>query len=89
MVVKFQDLVLLLLQHNANLNIINGEGKIPREMADCTKMNQVTRDSSGVRIVELLLGAEMTECRLKEEKLISSARNGDLTSLSNLVCILL
>lgn len=56
-------------------------------MTECTKAGNQSQESSGVRIVELLLGAEMTESRLKEEKLIGSARNGDLMTLNDLVCV--
>jgi hypothetical protein len=65
----FQDLVLLLLQHNADVNVINGEGQTPRDVA---KLEDV---------IKLLLAAEQTEARQKEECLLAAAREGDLDTL--------
>lgn len=68
-----QDLVLLLLQHNADVNVINGEGQTPRDVA---KLEDVAK---------LLLAAEQTEARKKEECLLAAAREGDLETLKILV----
>jgi len=67
-----QDLVLLLLQHNADVNVINGEGQTPRDVA---KLEDVAK---------LLLAAEQTEARKKEERLLAAAREGDLETLKML-----
>lgn len=64
-----QDLVLLLLQHNADVNVVNGEGQTPRDVA---KLEDVTK---------LLHAAEQTEARRKEEHLLAAAREGDLDTL--------
>jgi hypothetical protein len=67
-----QDLVLLLLQHNADVNIINGEGQTPRDVAELED------------VAKLLHAAEQTEARLKEERLLAAAREGDLETLKML-----
>jgi len=63
----------LLLQHNADVNVINGEGQTPRDVA---KLEDVAK---------LLLAAEQTEARKKEERLLAAAREGDLETLKMLV----
>lgn len=60
---------MLLLQHNADVNVINGEGQTPR---DVSKHEDVTK---------LLQAAERTEARQKEERLLAAAREGDLDTL--------
>jgi hypothetical protein len=72
LILVFQDLVLLLLQHSADVNVINGEGQTPRDVA---KLEDVTK---------LLYAAEQTEARLKEERLLAAAREGDLETLKML-----
>jgi len=72
-ILVLQDLVLLLLQHNADVNVINGEGQTPRDVA---KLEDVAK---------LLLAAEQTEARKKEERLLAAAREGDLETLKMLV----
>jgi hypothetical protein len=67
-----QDLVLLFLQHNADVNVINGEGQTPRDVA---KIEDVAK---------LLHAAEQTEARQKEERLLAAAREGDLETLKML-----
>jgi hypothetical protein len=67
-----QDLVLLLLQHNADVNVINGEGQTPRDVA---KLEDIAK---------LLHAAEQTEARQKEERLLAAAREGDLETLKML-----
>lgn len=64
---------MLLLQHNADVNVINGEGQTPRDVA---KLEDVAK---------LLLAAEQTEARKKEERLLAAAREGDLETLKMLV----
>jgi hypothetical protein len=72
LILVLQDLVLLLLQHNADVNVINGEGQTPRDVA---KLEDVAK---------LLLAAEQTEARKKEERLLAAAREGDLETLKML-----
>lgn len=62
----------MLLQHNADVNVINGEGQTPRDVA---KLEDVAK---------LLLAAEQTEARKKEECLLAAAREGDLETLKML-----
>lgn len=69
---------MLLLQHNADVCIINGEGRLPRDM---TQTSDVGREIS-----ELLRAAEQTEILRTESKLLSASRDGDLDLLNNLVC---
>jgi alkyl hydroperoxide reductase subunit AhpC len=68
---------MLLLQHNADVNIINGEGRLPREM---TPSNEI-----GQEITKLLRAAEATESLKKECKLLTAARDGDIELLKSLV----
>lgn len=68
---------MLLLQHNADVNIINGEGRLPR---DVTPANEV-----GKEISKLLRAAEATEMLRKESKLLTAARDGDINTLNALV----
>lgn len=72
-----KDLVMLLLQHNADVCIINGEGRLPRDMCQ--------QSDSGREIAKLLRAAEETEALKKESKLLSAAREGNITELNNLV----
>lgn len=68
---------MLLLQHNADVCIINGEGRLPRDMTQSSE--------SGREISKLLRAAEQTEILRKETKLLSAARSGDVTLLNRLV----
>lgn len=68
---------MLLLQFNANVNIINGEGRLPRDM---TPSNEV-----GQEIAKLLRAAEATEQLRKEGKLLTASREGNIELLSTLV----
>lgn len=70
---------MLLLQYKADVYIINGDGRLPR---DLTKDNE-----SGREIKDLLRAAEATEVRLLEGKLLGAAREGDLDLLKRLVNI--
>lgn len=70
---------MLLLQHNADVNIINGEGRLPR---DVTPSNEV-----GKEISKLLRAAEATEMLHKESKLLTAAREGNIDELNMLVSI--
>lgn len=72
-----QDLVMLLLQHNADVCIANGEGKRPRDMTQSSE--------SGREIAKLLRAAEETEALRKEAKLLSAAREGNIIELNQLV----
>lgn len=64
---------MLLLQYNAKTDIINGEGQTPKDLA---KLEDVGK---------LLWAAEKTDMRLKEEKLLAAAREGDLEIMNTLV----
>lgn len=75
-----QDIVMLLLQYKADVCIINGEGKLPRDMTPSS--------IDGRDIWKLLSAAEQTENLKRESKLVSAARDGDLTLLNNLVSLL-
>lgn len=68
---------MLLLQHNADVNIINSEGRLPRDM---TPANE-----DGKEINKLLRAAEATEKLKKESKLLTAAREGDIDLLSDLL----
>lgn len=68
---------MLLLQFNADVYLINGEGRLPRD---------VTQDNeNGREINKLLRAAEATEIRRLEGKLLTAARDGDLDLLKRLV----
>lgn len=68
---------MLLLQHNADVCISNGEGKLPRDMTQSSE--------SGREITKLLRAAEETEALRKEAKLLSAAREGNIIELNELV----
>lgn len=68
---------MLLLQHNANINIINGEGRLPRDMTP--------RNENGLEINKLLRAAEATETLQKESKLLTASREGNNEVLNALV----
>lgn len=72
-----EDLVMLLIQYNADVSVINGEGRLPRDM---TPSNEV-----GDEIAKLLRAAETTEALRKESRLLSSARDGDIATLQQLL----
>lgn len=68
---------MLLLQHNADVCIINGDGKLPCDMTQAS--------DSGREISKLLRAAQQTETLRKESKLLSAARDGNIAELNNLV----
>lgn len=68
---------MLLLQHNADVCIMNGEGKLPRDMTQASE--------SGREIAKLLRAAEETQALRKEAKLLSAAREGNIIELNLLV----
>lgn len=68
---------MLLLQHNADVCIINGDGKLPCDMTQAS--------DSGREIAKLLRAAQQTETLRKESKLLSAARDGNIAELNNLV----
>lgn len=68
---------MLLLQHNADVCIINGEGRLPRDMTQSS--------DNGREIVKLLKAAEQTETLRKETKMLSAAREGNIIDLNILV----
>lgn len=71
---SLQDLVLLLVERKAEVNIRNGEGRTAREVG-----------VEGGDANKLLAAAERTDLRRKEEALLSAARNGDLADISTIV----
>lgn len=68
---------MLLLQHNADVCIINGDGKRPCDMTQASE--------SGREIAKLLRAAQQTETLRMEAKLLSAARDGNIGELNNLV----
>lgn len=68
---------MLLLQHNADVCIINGDGKLPCDMTQASE--------SGREIAKLLRAAQQTETLRKEAKLLSAARDGNIAELNSLV----
>ncbi|XP_045625441.1 oxysterol-binding protein-related protein 1 [Procambarus clarkii] len=68
-----EDVVLLLLEHGASVSIINGEGLRP---SDLPRDPQVTK---------LIVAAEKTEQRRKEERLLHHAREGKAEEVTNLL----
>lgn len=70
---------MLLLQNNADVCIINGEGRLPRDMTQSSE--------SGREIAKLLRAAEQTETLRKESKLLSAAREGNIADLNDLVTV--
>lgn len=69
---------MLLLQQKADVYIINGEGRLPRDM--------VQTNEAGREINKLLRAAEATEVLRLESKLLTAARDGDIDLLNRLVC---
>ncbi|KAM7400589.1 hypothetical protein PAMA_005001 [Pampus argenteus] len=68
-----KEIVLLLLRYDARANIINGTAQIPKD---------VTEDDE---IITMLEAAERREARQREERLLDSAREGDISALSKLL----
>lgn len=68
---------MLLLQHKADVCMINGEGRLPRDMTQSS--------DSGREIAKLLQAAEQTETLRKEAEMLSAAREGNIIELNNLV----
>lgn len=71
---------MLLLQQKADVYIINGEGRLPRDM--------VQANDPGREINKLLRAAEATEVLRLESKLLTAARDGDIDLLNRLVILL-
>lgn len=69
----FQNLVVLLLRHGADVCVLNGEGKVPRDLSK-------TQD-----IQRLLLAAEHNEQRGRELQLLAVAREGNFEAISQMV----
>ena len=65
--------MLLLLERGADVGVINGEGQTPRDMAEKGD------------ICKLLLAAEQTDTRRREERLLAAAREGDLETICQMV----
>lgn len=70
---------MLLLQHNADVNLINGEGRIPRDMAPKNELGQ--------EINKLLRAAEATEKLKIESRLLTASREGNIDLLNSLVSL--
>lgn len=68
-----EELVILLLSHDADAFAMNDDGKIPRDLARTPP------------VITLLAAAEKVDMRKREEKFLSAARNGDTSSLMNLL----
>uniref|UniRef100_A0A3Q3XFH8 Oxysterol-binding protein n=1 Tax=Mola mola TaxID=94237 RepID=A0A3Q3XFH8_MOLML len=68
-----KEIVLSLLRYDARSSIINGRAQIPKA---------VTEDDE---IITMLEAAERRETRRQEEKLLEAAREGDISTLSNLL----
>nr|XP_053654669.1 oxysterol-binding protein-related protein 1-like [Cherax quadricarinatus]XP_053654670.1 oxysterol-binding protein-related protein 1-like [Cherax quadricarinatus]XP_053654671.1 oxysterol-binding protein-related protein 1-like [Cherax quadricarinatus] len=68
-----EDVVLLLLEHGASVSIVNGEGLRPSDLP---------RDS---QVTKLIVAAEKTEQRRKEERLLHHAREGKAEEVTNLL----
>uniref|UniRef100_H3DCN8 Oxysterol-binding protein n=1 Tax=Tetraodon nigroviridis TaxID=99883 RepID=H3DCN8_TETNG len=68
-----KEIVLLLLRYDALSSIINGTAQIPKDM---------TEDDE---ITTMLEAAERREMRKKEGKLLEAAREGDISTLSNML----
>lgn len=68
-----KEIVLLLLRYDACANIINGTAQIPKD---------VTEDDE---IITMLEAAERREERRMEERLLEAAREGDMSTLSQLL----
>lgn len=69
---------MLLLHHGADVCVINGEARLPRDMTQQTSDN-------GREIIQLLRAAEQTEIRRKEMRMLSAARDGNFSELNALV----
>lgn len=69
-----QDLVLLLLQYNAAVNITNAEGRFAKDVAKA--------DSD---ILKILSAAQAADAKKREERLLTAARENDLATINLLV----
>ncbi|CAB3386943.1 Hypothetical predicted protein [Cloeon dipterum] len=67
------DLVLLLLERGASVGVINGEGQTPRHVTDSPE------------VAKLLLAAEQTDIRRREERLLAAARAGKLDAIHQML----
>lgn len=76
--IALKDLVMLLLHHDADVCVINGEGRLPRDMTQQTSDN-------GREIIQLLRAAEQTEIRRREMRMLTAARDGNFAELNALV----
>ncbi|XP_019207392.1 oxysterol-binding protein-related protein 1 isoform X1 [Oreochromis niloticus] len=69
-----KEVVMLLLHYGACATVINGTAQIPKDV------------TQNAEIRSMLEGAERTEERKLEEKLLDAAREGDLSTLTHLLC---
>lgn len=76
MLIFVQDLVLLLLQYNAAVNITNAEGWFAKDVAKA--------DSD---ILKILSAAQTADARKREERLLTAARENDLPTINLLVSL--
>ena len=63
----------MLLERGAEVSVINGEGQTPRDVAEDADVSK------------LLLAAEQTDARRREERLLAAAREGDLDTIKYMV----
>jgi ankyrin repeat protein len=68
-----QDIVTLLLQHHADVNLLNAEGNSPRQVART------------VDIQKFIEAAEITEKMKTEERFRKAARDGQIETLTSLL----
>ncbi|RXG70226.1 Tankyrase-1 [Armadillidium vulgare] len=68
-----EEIVMLLLEHGASVSTINGEGL---RASDLGRKSQVRK---------LILGAEKAEHKIREEKFIHAAREGDVELIKKIV----
>uniref|UniRef100_A0AAX7VKK0 Oxysterol-binding protein n=1 Tax=Astatotilapia calliptera TaxID=8154 RepID=A0AAX7VKK0_ASTCA len=69
-----KEVVMLLLHYGACATVINGTAQIPKDV------------TQNAEIRSMLEAAERTEERKLEEKLLDAAREGDLSTLTQLLC---
>uniref|UniRef100_A0A3P9M5M2 Oxysterol-binding protein n=1 Tax=Oryzias latipes TaxID=8090 RepID=A0A3P9M5M2_ORYLA len=68
-----KEIVLLLLRYDARANIINGTGRIPKDVTDDDEIHT------------MLEAAERREIKRREQKLLEAAREGNLHTLATLL----
>lgn len=64
---------MLLIQHNADVSIINGEGQTPKDV------------SKSQEIADMISAAESAEKMNKQNQLLDAAKDGNLILINQLV----